>query len=441
MPKPLRIFLGSSHETKPTAKKLAHLLKAYGGDDVEVVPWWGTNVFEPPRYFMDSLKLVMERTDAALLLAAEEDRTFFRGKTFREPRDNVILEYGMSVAAHTLEGTVLAVIGEPRLPSDLDGVTHLCLDKESGNFTTSDREEIEALLNRWMSMPSRIEIQKILPNVYRSILRLVTACPNRSKAKALDALAAAVFDSITDHFDDDASAIPEWVCRDLNDYLKKAKAIQAIDVSGPATWLTPNAFRYLAMQIRRYFRANIKPNETFKFSPAIARAIRRCSDNMKKMSGGGQSVTKFDDQLSPPGSAPTSDFYWAEGEVDLEFCRVLLWTKEELENPITETISNIHEAVNVPLFALLVRPGAMARKFDFIAFTQSDGSVKGFYSCRKDKNGQRFVTERLEGARIPRCEDHWQRIFSHPQLMFAADIHHLLQDTKNIGGKLVEVKL
>ena len=66
-------------------------------------------MFPPAQYFLESLTKVMEETDAAVLLATPDDETFSRGQTALEPRDNVILEYGMSISQHTRDLTVLVV--------------------------------------------------------------------------------------------------------------------------------------------------------------------------------------------------------------------------------------------------------------------------------------------------------------------------------------------
>ena len=53
---------------------------------------------------------------------------------------------------------------------------------------------------------------------------------------------------------------------------------------------------------------------------------------------GGPRGTKFDDQFSLSDAKSTTDFSWTEGNVELEFSRVLLWTRDELESPITDRI-------------------------------------------------------------------------------------------------------
>ena len=427
MPDPIRIFLGSSNEARPLAEKLVRLLRGVGKNTVVVRPWWDDDVFPPGDFVITRLTEVMEETDAAILLATADDRTVSRGKRQFTARDNVVLETGMSILAHGLGRTIIATFGRPKVPSDLAGVIHFELDNENGEFKPGNRARICTLLEQWRSSKPEFDVKAVLPKLYESILRVISSFHDECQASELDFLAAAIMDSVAHQFSDDGFGITEMVCKLSTDYLRKAKAIWAVDVLGPPAWLTPTAFRYLALQIRRYFRANIKPNQGLMFSPSVAAAIRRSSENMQKRAGR-QSDTKFDDQFAVEGQVSTSDFTWIEGEVGVEFSRILLWTKGELENPITEMIANIHEAVHVPLFALLVRPDAPERQLDFIAFSQPDGAIEGFFNLRKN-----FVPKQMVGGRIPKhgvCTDHWNRLFSHPELMFAADIHHLLRDHK-----------
>jgi hypothetical protein len=168
----------------------------------------------------------------------------------------------------------------------------------------------------------------------------------------------------------------------------------------------------------------------------MGKALRRASDNIKKRTGQ-QSVTKFDDQFfTEVDKLADHSFRWTEGEVELEFARVLLWTENELGSRIAESVSNIHEAFHVPLFALLVRTDARKREFDFIAFRQSDDkSLRGFYS----KRSERFYPQPMTDGCIPgygSCQAHWEEIFSHPDLMFAADLHHLLREGKKVEPML-----
>jgi hypothetical protein len=150
MPKTLRIFIGSSSEAKDKAEILQELLFEQG-PDIQPKAWWAQGVFPVGSTFIDSLRLIMNSTDAALLLATEDDQTMTRGKEVFEPRDNIPMEYGMSIEAHGPERTALAVLGEPKLPSNVSGVAHLYLQKgcDLGDFKERNRGKIRSLIEQW----------------------------------------------------------------------------------------------------------------------------------------------------------------------------------------------------------------------------------------------------------------------------------------------------
>jgi hypothetical protein len=152
MPESLRVFIGSSTEAREKAEILQELLYEQG-PDIQPRAWWSEGVFPVGSTFIDSLRLIMRSTDAALLLATEDDRTVTRGKEVMEPRDNIPLEYGMSIEVHGPERTALAVLGNPKLPTDVSGVNHLHLHPGSdhGDFKERNRGKIRSLVDQWRS--------------------------------------------------------------------------------------------------------------------------------------------------------------------------------------------------------------------------------------------------------------------------------------------------
>jgi len=151
MNKPLRIFIGSSSEARDKAEILQELLYDQEQElqlELELLPWWSPRAFPINATFVDSLLSVMQSTDAALLLATEDDKTIKRGKEVREMRDNISMEYGMSLTYHGPQLTALAVIGKPALPSDISGVTYLQLS-EGNDFKERNRGKIRDLVLQW----------------------------------------------------------------------------------------------------------------------------------------------------------------------------------------------------------------------------------------------------------------------------------------------------
>ena len=161
MPKTLRIFVGSSEEGLQFAKQIQALL--YEEEDgphergIVVKGWWSNGAFRVGDTFIENLERLMRETDAAILLATGDDITTSRGETDTALRDNITLETGMSISAHGRDLTALAVVGAPKLPSDLKGVTYLPLEegKSWTDFRERNRGRIRALLDQWQATLDR----------------------------------------------------------------------------------------------------------------------------------------------------------------------------------------------------------------------------------------------------------------------------------------------
>jgi predicted nucleotide-binding protein len=155
MPKSLRIFLGSSDEAREFAQVIQDLIYEESRHDeyrVTVVSWWSTGVFLFGDTFIESLERIMGDTDAAIIIASEDDRTTVRGAMVTTPRDNITFESGMAIGYHGRRRALLAVIGSPKLPSDLDGVNHLRLDQapDLASFKERNRGRIRDLVWQWI---------------------------------------------------------------------------------------------------------------------------------------------------------------------------------------------------------------------------------------------------------------------------------------------------
>ena len=117
---PPRIFIGSSSE----GREIGRHLQAELSDAVEVVRW-DQNVFKPGEYVLESLAAQVAELDFAVLIATPDDVTISRGEESSSVRDNIVLEFGFFVGALGRERTYLLASGNPKLPSDLAGVTRL----------------------------------------------------------------------------------------------------------------------------------------------------------------------------------------------------------------------------------------------------------------------------------------------------------------------------
>lgn len=167
-----RIFLGSSLEAIVQVDDIAQCLRTVGA---EVLPWGDPRVFQGGKTYIESLEAIMRQCDAPLLIAGSDDEVQKRGVTDRQPRDNVILEYGMAIMAFGRERTALAVIGHPKLPTDLLGVKPLALPDcgDPGTF----RQGIKVPLREWCEQlqrtPPKLTLHTDLPNLAKRIVDIL----------------------------------------------------------------------------------------------------------------------------------------------------------------------------------------------------------------------------------------------------------------------------
>lgn len=412
----LSVFVGSSSEALTHAKDIADLLREEAGRDIEVIGWWQDNAFPAGVTFSEAFVDILRRTNAALLLATPDDKVTRRGETELEPRNNVTFEYGAAVAAHTRIRSALAVIGDPRLPSDVAGVTYLKL--KLGTEQLSFKEANRGRIRTWVrqagasldaTVPSP---QQVLPKLYESVLGLIKAQKSRSDdyAGRLDQLSAELLEMIARAFASDVGRFGEMLPTIITSYLADCHAIYAVDVIGPSAWVSPSAYHYLAVQIRRYLRANSSANGfELKVSNELAAAIDQSLATARSWFKD-ESHTSFDAE---------DPLQWSRGTPSLEYARILMWSREELLSGVGASVIAIHQAFHIPLFFLERPLNHPDRKYDFIAFLKQQ-NVVGFVNIR----GTRIDLKEMARGRVPgnrKATDRFYELLRDPELSFAVD--------------------
>lgn len=120
-----RVFLGSSEEAREHVDLIAEWLEEEG---LTPVPWTEPEVFLPGSPIM---KQILDQarngvTAAAFVFAADD--LLADGDT--QPRDNVILEYGLFAGALGEANTIAFQVGSLKKPSNLSGIIHIDLSKK-----------------------------------------------------------------------------------------------------------------------------------------------------------------------------------------------------------------------------------------------------------------------------------------------------------------------
>jgi len=124
----MRVFIASSGEARRLVEWLTGFIRREYRD-IEPVPWiapWDSGSFT-----LENIEGFIKDTDASILFWTPDDLTNYRGTARYEPRDNLVLETGMFIAAHGRERTHILIPSLPRgdsrgrvaVPTDLLGLT------------------------------------------------------------------------------------------------------------------------------------------------------------------------------------------------------------------------------------------------------------------------------------------------------------------------------
>lgn len=148
-----RVFVGSSTEGLTVADAIHLNLDRVA----EVTPW--QHAFESPKTYIESLMLLLDRSDFAVFVLTADDARTIRGQADTVPRDNVIFELGLFIGRLGRERVFIVVprnTPKLRLPSDLLGVASLdyATDRSDDNLAAALNpacQQIRAAIARWSS--------------------------------------------------------------------------------------------------------------------------------------------------------------------------------------------------------------------------------------------------------------------------------------------------
>ena len=427
----IKIFIGSAQEKLDIAKKVHALVNSVGttlpGITLSAVGWWEDDIFPFNQSYYESLFGIIEKTEAALFVAGEDDITLKRNTEHASPRDNIILEFGLAAGRKGRERAVLAVIGLPNLPSDLEGIN--CLELSEADDAQLFEDKNLGNLKKWVTqinddIQAHPLVAEYYPKLYGSLLKNMQGdktVKNAFTHNDIDSMFSSLLELVTSASNDD-NYITSWVIESIKDELQLSKSILAIDVMGPRAWITPNAYRYLATQITYYLRRNQKGNIWMPvLSPELFDKIENACTLLKAYPNMPQSLSGFNS---------VSDFTFLKGKPKLEFARVLLWSRAELLSSLGDSVIAIHQAFNIPLFFKDAEPGSDLRKLDFVLFEKKDGSVSGFYSSKAtDYKPQQFSNNFIPNT--GNAKEHFYSLFTNYKLLLAIDARAILRDNRD----------
>lgn len=152
----MKVFLGSSNESIETAYEIAEIIAELGHE-----PAIWNKQFIASDFTFEALENITKKVDSAILIFNEDDKTWFGNKLVSATRDNVLFEYGLFCGKLERKNVAFCVIGAPKIPSDLSGITYISmkdpikvrnsikvwLDRCRGNFLDLQRIENTLMIN------------------------------------------------------------------------------------------------------------------------------------------------------------------------------------------------------------------------------------------------------------------------------------------------------
>ena len=408
------VFVGSSLEGRQYAHSISTVLRQEW-PSIDQRCWWHTDVFRAGEAFIESLERESQTATAAVFVFSPDDPAKVRERAERMPRDNVLFEYGMFVGLKGRRRVALVQVGDAKLPSDLAGITVVRVPKDSTEDTMRDialaglRGWVERLAsNSADPMPTVTEIL--------SGLRSKLEGWRPSEAHDFDRTASQLLRSTYESIRTDNRGVNTAFARLAEHEAKEAVSISAYDTTGPAGWMGPATYRYLAFQVREYLFAN-RLDGTFKLfvHDWLQSAVEHALEKAMYRPPYAESITPFDDAEAELPSA---------GIPKLQYSRVLVWTEEELSDPLAEPIINLHDAFRIPLFFVPVAEDAKEKELAFVVFEKRDGRSSALYGLRQFEYNTARDTESLNGGNIPGygyALDLYKEILKRPDLMFASD--------------------
>ncbi|GAB5526890.1 MAG: hypothetical protein Roseis2KO_47620 [Roseivirga sp.] len=138
----LKIFFGSSTESLEFMETIASWLEPKG---VKLVLWNNPESFPAGQYTFQRLIELTKSCQAAVFVFGEDDKVWYRDSQNTQPRDNILLEYGLFSSRIGVQNTLICRLGNSKIASDLLGITTISFKK--GQTLESKKRVLQWLKN------------------------------------------------------------------------------------------------------------------------------------------------------------------------------------------------------------------------------------------------------------------------------------------------------
>ena len=156
----MKIFIASSKENINLMREIEVWLEE---NNHESIPWDKPGLFPPGEQTFISLINISKQVDGAIIIFGEDDEVWYRGDSAKQPRDNVLIEYGLFVGALGPQKAIICRNNYPKNPTDLQGITVIELNNAS---QARGRLELKIWANRLNTNPIDPMYLKLSSRIY-----------------------------------------------------------------------------------------------------------------------------------------------------------------------------------------------------------------------------------------------------------------------------------
>ncbi|HEY6140058.1 MAG TPA: nucleotide-binding protein [Thermoanaerobaculia bacterium] len=287
------VFIGSSTENRTFAQKVAVAMRDL--HDVKIRAWWHDGVFRENETFIESLEREADGATSAVFVFGGDDEAEIREERYRIPRDNVVLEYGLFVGKVGRPRVAIIQLDDAKIPADLQGMK--VIQVKSADDPNALLDYLSHRLSLWQEdirkHPSSVhprlknQLGLLLPTLRTLDSHLIESF-DRNAARLVETLFLSVLT--------DSQGVNSGFVRLAENELQNSVSISACDATGPAGWVGPAVYRYIAAQVREYLFANRIQDEWKPYiHDWLNQAIQRAIANAREQMPDQESATRFDD--------------------------------------------------------------------------------------------------------------------------------------------------
>jgi len=139
---PKEIFIASSRESLSLVREVATWVEEA---QCKALCWDDPELFLPGDNTFLKLQEICRSVDGAILVFSNDDKVWYRGDSSMQPRDNLLIEYGLFAGYLGQHKAAVCTSGDIKTATDLAGITVANLDPDRKHYS---RRKMLAWLNR-----------------------------------------------------------------------------------------------------------------------------------------------------------------------------------------------------------------------------------------------------------------------------------------------------